>query len=333
MKRIALVLIMAVLTVALVLPVTAQDGATVVADDLRNPRQITFDADGNLYIAEAGVGGTELSIDSDGFGASARVTVITPDGDQDILLRGLMSHLPGQTRGLSAVQVTDESIWLLLGESPDWTIPFTIALVELDKETNRVKTYVDLLTIELEEDPDGNNNEQSNPVDFVVAEDGTIYIANAGCNCVETWNAEDGLSVFYAWDFANDNPVPTTVAIGPDGDLYVSFLTGFPFAQGSSRVERWTMDGELIETYAGLTAVTDVLVTEDGTIYAVEFGEEFNSGSGWSAGRVVMVSADGITSVMDGLNAPYGLAQNSDGTLFVSVGSIGADDGQVLVVE
>ena len=333
MKRIALLVLLVVLTITLIIPASAQDGATVVADDLHNPRQMSFDAEGNLYIAEAGDGGTQLSVDNDGFGATAQVTVVSTDGTQDVLLRGLISYLPGQSRGASAAQVTDESIWLLIGESNDFSIPFTHALVELDRDTNRVKRWVDLLTIELEEDPDGNDNEQSNPVDFTIADDGTIYIANAGCNCLMAWNEADGVSIFHAWDFASDNPVPTSVDIGAEGDLYVGFLTGFPFPQGTARIEQWSTAGELVQTYGGLTAVTDVLIAEDGTIYAVEIGESFDSSSGWAPGRVVMVSEDGVTAVMDGLNAPYGLAQSPDGTLVVSVGAFGGDNGQVLIVE
>lgn len=334
MKRIAFISLLAVLLIALILPVGAQDdGATVIADELRNPRQMSYDADGNLYIAEAGLGGEELSIDGDGFGATSRVTIVTPDGEQDIFLRGLTSYLPGQSRGLSAIQVTEDSIWLLLGESNDFSIPFTHALVQLDRDTNRVQNWIDLLTLELEEDPDNNANEQSNPTDFAVGADGTVYIANAGCNCLMAWNETDGLSIFHAWDFASDNPVPTTVALSPEGDLFVGFLTGFPFAQGTSRIEQWSTAGELLNTYAGLTAVTDILLAEDGTLYAVELGESFDSASGWAPGRVVMVGEDGVTPVMDGLNAPYGLAQSPDGTIVVSTGTFGPADGQVLVVE
>ena len=269
-----------------------------------------------------------MTPDDTAFGATSRVIRISPDGQMSVVVHGLISYRDGNSLGAHAVQVTDESIWVLLGETTDFRIPFTHALVELDKDTGRVKNFVDLLTVELEQDPDGNANEQSNPTDFAVARDGTICIANAGCNCLTSWTAEDGLPVAVVLPFEGDNPVPTTVEIGPDGDIYVGFLTGFPWPEGTARVERWS-GGELVETYGGLTAVTGLLVTDEGTIYAVELGV-FNQG--WEPGRVVEVASDGPVPVLEGLTQPYGIAQSHDGTVVVSVGSIGGPDGTIVTV-
>ena len=131
-----------------------------------------------------------------------------------------------------------------------------------------------------------------------------------------------------------DIPNPTSVAIGRDGALYVSFLTGFPFPEGGSRIEAWSPEGELLATYEGLTGVVGLLVTDDGTIYATQhgvFGDE-----GWAAdsGSVVMVTADsGITPIAEGLNVPFGLAQDADGNLAVAVNSASeAGTGQIISI-
>ncbi len=319
-----------ILTLLIPSAVIAQDDmmGDVLAEGLRNPRQFSFDADGNIFVAEAGLAGAELTVNGDAFGASSQITMIMPDGSSEVIVRGLTSYREGNALGAADVVVTDESIWILIGETGDFTIPFSHALIELDRETNRVKTWVDLLALELDEDPDGNANQQSNPTDFEVLEDGSILIANAGCNCLMAWSADAGLSVAVVWSFEDDNPVPTTVDVGPDGDIYVGFLTGFPFPTEGSRIERWS-GGELVQTYEGLTAVTGVLVTEDGTIYASEFGV-FDQG--WGPGRVVMVTEDGVTPVLEGLVQPFGLAQAPDGTIAVSVGATGADDGMIIAL-
>lgn len=317
-----------ILLLSLPLLLSAQDDS-VVADGLTNPRNISFDSEGNLYVAEAGSGGDLLTSSGDTFGATGQVTRIAPDGSSDVVIHGLIAYQGGDIRGAHAIQVTDDSYWLLLGQTSDFSIPWAAALVELDRTTGRVKTFVDLLTLELEQDPDGNANEESNPVDFAVAADGTIYIANAGCNCLMAWSADAGLSAVAAWDHATDNPVPTSVEIGPDGDIYVGFLTGFPFPEGGARIERWH-EGALAETYSGLTAVSGLLVTADGTIYASEYGV-FNQG--WGPGRVVMVTSDGVTPLLEGLTQPFGLAQAPDGTIVVATGAnSGAGAGQVVVV-
>ena len=314
--------------VSLLIPATAFAQDDAMADGLRNPRNFTFDADGNLYVAEAGLGGSELTVNDDPFGASSRITMVAPDGTSEVIVRGLISYREGNPLGAHDVEVVGDSIWVLLGETSDFSIPFTHALVELDRETRRVKTFVDLLSIELTDDPDGNPNEQSNPMDFEVLDDGSVLIANAGCNCLMAWSADAGLSIAAVWDFESDNPVPTAVEVGPDGDIYVGFLTGFPFPQAESRIERWS-GGELVQTYGGLTAVTGMLVTDDGTIYAVELGV-FDQGFG--PGRVVMVTDDGLTPVLEDLTQPFGIAQAPDGTIYVAVGTTGADDGMIIPV-
>ena len=312
---------------ALVVPIAiAQDG-DVVADGLLNPRNMSIDADGNIWVAEAGIAGPQVDVNDGAYGMSGRISMISPDGTVSPVITGLGSFGEGGTRGVSAVLATEGSIWFALGESTDHSIPFSTALVEVDAETGRVLHFVDLLTLELEADPDGNPNEQSNPTDFAVTEDGTILIANAGCNCLMSWAPMGEVEVVVAWDHETDNPVPTSVEIGPDGDVYVGFLTGFPFPEGGARIERWS-GGELVQTYEGLTAVTGLLVTDDGTIYASEFGV-FDQGFG--PGRVVMVGDDGtITPVLEGLTSPYGLAQGPDGTLYVSTNTTGGPDGQII---
>lgn len=308
-------------------PLFAQDGDALVSG-LLNPRNMAFDADGNLYIAEAGVGGAQMTAGDDAYGSTSRISMLSPEGDLSVVVSGITSYREGNSLGASAVQVTDNSVWFVIGETSDFTIPFTHALVEVSKENGRVLNFVDLLALELNEDPDGNPNGQSNPTDFAVTDDGTVIIANAGCNCLMSWNEMDGLQVAVVWPHENDNPVPTAVEIGPMGDIYVGFLTGFPFPQEAARIERWS-GGELVQTYEGLTAVTGLLVTAEGEIYATEFGV-FDQG--WGPGRVVKVSDMGVEPVLEGLTAPYGLAQAPDGTIVVATNAIGGSDGQVIVV-
>ncbi|NJL56334.1 hypothetical protein HC928_15035, partial [bacterium] len=87
---------------------------------------------------------------------------------------------------------------------------------------------------------------------------------------------------------------------------------------GAGKIEHWA-DGELVETFAGLTAVTDILLAGD-TLYAVQlfvFGEQ-----GPGPGSVVAVSADGAMPIAEGIPAPFALAMDADGTLYVSFGTV-----------
>jgi hypothetical protein len=334
-----LILVIALMSLCLgVASAGAQDGLTIIAENLNEPRQLFYDSDGTLYITEAGNGG---DVDATGvfgnplkIGLSASISVVSPEGEQSVLIDNLPSiEAGGPYYGAHGVYVDDTTIWVVIGEAPEAgsydpeQYPFNM-LIGYDKETLEITQKIDLFEMASPLNPSVPN--RGNPVDIAVADDGTVYIPMAGCNCVESWTEADGVQIAASWMDPDDNPVPTSVAIGPDGDLYVGFLMGFPWSANGARIERWS-NGELVETYGGLNTVSDVLVTDDGTIYAVEHGL---TGEGYVAGRVVMVSSDGITPIMEGLTEPYGLAMDADGNLVVSIGSAGAaGTGQVIVVE
>lgn len=312
--------IIAFVAVVLVTPLsTAAQDPTPLVTGLINPRGMAFDSDGYLYVVEAGNGGDmpfDMPTGPLDSGATGQVTRIAPDGSKEVIIAGLPSAGVGNSRGAQAIQVTDDAIWLLLGETP-LNFPFSMALVELDKSTYRIRRMIDLYeTI------------GSNPTDFAIAPDGTIYIANATCNCLQSYTEADGVQIAAAWSIG-DNPVPTTVAVASNGDVYVGFLTGFPFPEFGSRIERWS-GGELVETITGLTAVVDLMILADGSLYAVEYGVFENRN--WSPGRVVKVTAEGIEPVLEDLSLPWGLAQNAEGRLFLSVNAAGGSGGAVIEV-
>lgn len=331
-KQILGVGLVAGLLTVLAVPVLAQ-GGDVIADGLDNPRGLFYDEAGNLYIAEAGSGGADAAkgpFDSDVMvGGSGRITMVGADGPV-AMVQALSSMDGGNVYGTQDVAIRDGLVWIVQGEGAE-SVPFNMALIGLDAESLRVRHFVDLYTLEAEENPDG-DIVASQPTALAFGPDGAIYVANAGCNCIMRWDDMAGASIFASWSI-EDNPVPTAVAFGPGGDLYVGFLSGFPFAEGGARIERWTLDGELVTTYDGLTTVTGLTVTDDGTIYAVEHGRFGDTGWVPESGRVVMVAEDGLTPVAEGLTQPYGIAAAPDGSLAVSVNSsAGAGAGQVIRV-
>ena len=64
--------------------------------------------------------------------------------------------------------------------------------------------------------------------------------------------------------------VPTSVAHGPDGALYVGELTGFPFPLGAARIYR-LVSGEEPQVYAeGFTNIIDLVFEDDGSLLVLE---------------------------------------------------------------
>lgn len=319
-------------------PAYAQDDGARVSG-LDHPRGMAFDAEGNLYIATAGMDGTDIVVEQGPFGAptttgnNSRLLKVAPDGTQTVVLDNLSNFSlgVGDPVGVQRVLVTGDSLWILLAEGAP-SVPFTTALIELDLATNRIKTFIDLYSFEAANNPDGAEGVYSNPSDFAVAPDGTLFIVDTGANAILTWTAEAGLAVFKAWQ---DDPVPTAIDFAPNGNFFISFLTPFPFTAGAARIEEWTPAGELVNTYTGMTMLTDVLVTEDGAIYAVSISRGLE-GMGFApeSGMVLSVNADGsVTPVMEGLNFPYALTETPDGGLLVSVNSAYSPAGAGMVLD
>jgi hypothetical protein len=327
-------LIVALLLLVSALPVFGQEmpplPGELVIGDLAAPRGIAFDDEGNLIVAVAGTGG-ELTVTMPSpegvsemnIGLSGRIVLVAPDGTATDWVGGFPSYASaGETLGLYRAIPHGDSLWVIFsGAGPATTGAFWMdSVVELDAETLAVKNIINLNTIETEQDPDGNGYD-SNVSDIAWAADGTLYITDAGGNDLLSWTEEDGLQVVAAWP---DNAVPTSVEIAENGDIYVGFL-GAGIAPGAGRIERWS-NGELAETFGGLTGVTDILLDGD-TLYAVQlflFGEE-----GPGPGSVVTVTADGATPVAEGLLAPFALAQGPDGAIYVSYGTIAFAPGML----
>ena len=316
-------------------------GKTVIASGLRQPRQIMYGNDGTLYVAENGIGGnshiTTTATNTVASGLSAQITAVTPDGKQAVVLAGLPSVANEPSGedffGAQGIYVTADALWVALGYGPELkgrALPFTANLMEFDRTTWRIKNVVDLWSAAVQNSQPSSDAPFSNPADIAAAADGSLYIADASCNCLWNWNENEGLKLLAAWTI-EDNPVPTGVAIGPDGDIYVSFLSSFPFKTGSARIERWS-GGTLKQTYAGLTMLTDVLVTPANRIFAVQFAEFGEKGPQAGSGKVLEITASGPKDVMTGLTGPFALALSPDNKLVVSVGAAGDTSGHGAVI-
>ena len=300
----------------------------LVVGDLGAPRGLAFDAAGNLLVAVAGIGG-EASFTLPGpdgeatvsAGLSGRILSIAPDGTASDRIVGLPSYaFPMETGGVYRIIPRDESLWLLFsGTGAGNTGAYWAdSVVEYDADTLVVKNVINLNDFEAANDPDGNGYD-TNVADIAWSADGTLYIVDAGGNDLLSWTAEDGLQLVHAW---TDNPVPTSIEVAENGDLYIGFL-GAGMAPGAGKIEYWS-NGELVETFGDLNTVTDILLDGD-TLYAVQLTIFTEQGPG--PGSVVTVDADGINPIAEGLPAPFAIAQDTDGALYVTFGTLALAPG------
>lgn len=166
---------------------------------------------------------------------------------------------------------------------------------------------------------------------------GSVVVADAGANDLleVKANGEIGLlAVFTAVPKPGPigppmiQPVPTAVAEGPDGEIYVGQLTGAPFLPGSAKVFRVTPDAAPEAFLVGFTAIVDLDFGPDGSLYVLQHASGLFLGG---PGSLIRVAPDGTRStVVGGLSRPTSVAVSPDGSIYVSNRGTSVGSGEVL---
>lgn len=134
-------------------------------------------------------------------------------------------------------------------------------------------------------------------------------------------------------------PVPTAVAVGPDGALYVGELGGDPFQDGSENVYRVVPGQQPQVVASGLTAISDIAFDHYGRLLVLEIDQAglndpaTTSGGLPTPGAIIRVGWNGqrTTVASTGLEFPTGLAIGPGNVAYVSnfgvVSATGGPDG------
>lgn len=187
---------------------------------------------------------------------------------------------------------------------------------------------VSLYDFEARHDPDRDGVE-SNPYDLALRGD-YVYVTDSAGNSVVRVNPQTGEAALYALfeELPNPQPqtgratvdaVPSGMEFGPDGALYVAFVSGFPFVPGNSGVYRLADrngDGDALDpgektlAVSGLTMAVDVTFDARGNMYTSENSLDFSK---QAMGRICMIR-DGKCAVTltDKVVSPTGIAVIGD---------------------
>ncbi len=205
-----------VLAIGMAAPVAAQGPAiTEVIGGLDSPRGVAIGPDGTIYVAEAGVGGTEpcavhAELGNMCFGSTGGIAAIT-DGVVTRIVDGLPSGLTdtGEAIGPSDVTVdADGTLWFLVGGPAAGAAEFREAIPDGAGEglgwlyyvdaDGAAQAVADLAAFESAENPDaeqpGNAEPDSNAHGLAAGPDGAV-IADAGANTLLLVDGEGGISV------------------------------------------------------------------------------------------------------------------------------------------
>jgi hypothetical protein len=319
----------------------------VVASGLDNPRGLAIGPDHAVYVAEAGRGGSgKCLINGEGnnvcYGATGAITRISAFHSSRIVKR-LPSLAPppgaaGAGTGAAGVQdiVFDKRgqgiASIGLGADPNLraslgAVGARFARLLRFRAWGGYEFDEDLGTFEASQNPAGGTVD-SNPFGLV-RWGSSVVVADAGGN--DLLRVDDGaISVLATFpdrlvpfgppgNMIPMQPVPTTVAEGPDGALYIGQLTGFPFPVGGANVYRLVPGGTPEVFATGFTNIIDIAFGRDRALYVLQISAN-GLLSGNPVGALIRVARDGTrTNIAAGaLISPGGLAIARDGSIYVS---------------
>jgi hypothetical protein len=346
MRAVRILAIAAVAAAALVVPWSSPAGAdddhsgspVVVADHLNNPRQIVTH-DGSVYVAEAGTGGpTCVPAGPDGqacVGLTGSVTRVR-HGHASRFQTGLLSvgAPEGDVVGVDGLALRGDHLYGVAtgacGLPPG--IPAEISgqlgkVLALQGGTS-FEAVGDASTIECTTDPDGQGPD-TDPYGLAVR-GSTFYVADAaGNDVVKIRHGHTSVATVLSH---NSQPVPTSLAFGPDGALYIGTLN-FEAGPGGAAVYRLAPGSHTATVYAsGLSAITGIAFGEHGRLYVSEWTTGFDQNGPSPNGDVVSIPWGGGTAGRHVIGAgvlhfPGGVGVDEHG-LYVSNWSIATgEDG------
>jgi hypothetical protein len=332
MRALRVLPILLLLMLGLAPAATAKTSVEVVATGLDSPRHLAFGSRGDLFVAEAGRGGSgPCFFGGEGpacMGATGAVTKIDRWGHQSRIADELASYAntPGNDNAIGPHGITvlgADQVYVTNGgptEPKDASgapisrdtlaaqnpVADLFGRLLLIKHHGKIRKIADIWAFERDVNPDaavGNPAIDSNPVD-VLFDRGRFVVADAGGNAIDVVNHRGRVSNLAV--FANrlvPNPdggpdipmqaVPTSVVEGPDHQYYVSQLTGFPFPPGAANVYRVNPRTGAVTVFAsGFTNIMDLAFGKNGTLYVLEIDHD-GLLSGSSDGGLFAVSREG----------------------------------------
>jgi hypothetical protein len=327
-----------------------QDQMSLAASGLTNGRSFTWGPDGALYVATAGVGGDNPgTVDAPVvhavgtlYGGKTASVVRIVGGCPVVVAPNLPSTRDegGVTVGAAAVAFLDGQLYVLIaggGEvhgNPD--TPNGVYRIEADGSATLVadlSAFIRANPTEFMEEsdysPDGDPYAMAADVDA-----GALWVLEA--NSGQLLRAELDGTITRIADFSQGDPVPTALALAPQGGVYVGFLTPVPFVDGTSKVVHVTETGEVTEVWTGLTMLTAVAVGPDGALYALSFSTGNKTELPYfvpGTGKVLrQTGPDSAEEIATNLMMPNFMAFGPDGGLYIGLPGIGATNGEGVIL-
>ena len=338
---------------------------TVVASKLEAPRGLRFGPDGDLYVAEAGTGGTNSTgtaceqvpgpVGPYTGGPNARISKIASDGTRTTVASGFPStqDAMGDLIGVADVAFIGNTLYALVsgGGCSHGNPGISTGIAQVNRNTGKWSLIADIgafLKTHPAQFESADDFEPDGTLYSMIVVDGLLVTVEPNHGQVFAVNPNGG-KIFQVIDISasEGHIVPTAIAQWHDS-LYLGNLNLFPIDPQWARVLTLSKGNGLTEdlapgfdvgrplarivnSKAGFTTILALDFGPDGLLYALELSDAAGFPT-LGAGKVVRVKHSGeIEDVITGLSVPAGMTFGPDGRLYVSnFGAAPAGAGTIL---
>jgi hypothetical protein len=319
---------------------TPRATASLLVSGLNNPRGLTFGPDGALYIAEGGLGGSDVTTPADceqvpapvgpySGGDTSRITRVAANGTRTIVADGLPSSqtspaLGSLVSGVADVAFVNGQLYALEAGAG-----CSHGLIGTDNEVLRVNDEgTTTPVVNLGAFQRSNPVLNPEPADFepdgtwysMIAVRGNLYAVEPNHGDIVRIDPLLGtISRVSDVSASQGHIVPTAIAY--HGNFFFGNLGHFPIEPGSSSIFKLTPNGQIKTWSDGLTTVLGVAFGTRDRMYVLESmtAPGFPGPSQFGTGRVVQIDPDGEQTVIaDGFSFPTAMTLGPDGALYVS---------------